>query len=229
MERQYKTEDSGNKSYLVSNYFDFKMVDEKPILGQIHDLQLIVHQLLYEGISIDERFQVGAIIAKLPSSWHEYRKSLKRRGDTLKLDDLQRQIRIEEESRVRDKQNDSVEITKAAHVFEIDNKQQGKKSRFDKNFKGRSKPKFKKSTTHYCNKKGHYIIDCRRKKKDDQAKKDGQANSVEEHLVAVTSVVNLVANEDEWWVDTGATRHICGNRNLFKKYEKVGDVIELYM
>ena len=60
LERQYKTEDSGNKIYLVSNYFDFKMVDDKPILGQIHDLQLIVHQLLYEGISIDERFEVGA-------------------------------------------------------------------------------------------------------------------------------------------------------------------------
>ena len=71
--------------------------------------------------------------------------------------------------------------------------------------------------------------ECRRKKKDDQAKKDGQANSVEEHLVVVTSEVNLVANEDEWWVDTGGTRHICGNRNLFKKYEKVGDEIELYM
>ena len=229
LERQYKTEDTGNKSYLVSNYFDFKMVDDKPILGQIHDLQLIVHQLLYEGISIDERFQVGAIIAKLPSSWNEYRKSLKRRGDTLKLDDLQRQVRIKEESRVRDKKNDSVEITKAAHVVEIDNKQQGKKSRFDKNFKGRSKPQFKKGTCHYCNKKGHYIRFCRLKKKDDQAKKDGQANSVEEHLVAVTSEVNLVANEDEWWVDTGATRHICGNRNLFKKYEKVGDEIDTWV
>ena len=125
------------------------MVDDKPILGQIHDLQLIVHQLLYEDISIDERFQVGAIIAKLPSSWNEYRKILKRRGDTLKLDDLQRKIRIEEESRVRDKQNDSIEITKVAHVVEIDNKQQGKKSRFDKNFNGKSKPQFKKGTCHY--------------------------------------------------------------------------------
>jgi hypothetical protein len=33
LENKYKTEDSGYKSYLVSNYFDFKMVDNKPILN----------------------------------------------------------------------------------------------------------------------------------------------------------------------------------------------------
>jgi hypothetical protein len=66
LENKYKTEDSGNKSYLVSNYFDFKMVEDKPILNQVHEIQLIVQQLSSEGIPIDEKLQVGTIIAKLP-------------------------------------------------------------------------------------------------------------------------------------------------------------------
>ena len=42
LENEYKTEDFGNKNYLVSNYFDFKMVGNKPILNQVHEIQLIV-------------------------------------------------------------------------------------------------------------------------------------------------------------------------------------------
>ncbi|XP_008776837.2 uncharacterized protein LOC103696893 [Phoenix dactylifera] len=72
LETKYKTEDSGNKSYLVSSYFDFKMFDNMPILNQVHDLQLIVQQMKSEGIPVDEKLQVGAIIAKLPPSWKDY-------------------------------------------------------------------------------------------------------------------------------------------------------------
>jgi hypothetical protein len=81
MENKYKTEDSGNKSYLVSNYFDFKMVDDKPILNQVHEIQLIVQQLSPEGIPIDEKLQVGAIIAKLPPTWKEMYKGQKLRAE----------------------------------------------------------------------------------------------------------------------------------------------------
>jgi hypothetical protein len=80
LENKYKIEDSDNKSDIVSNYFDFKMVDNQPILSQVHDLQHIVKQLNFEGIPIDEKLQVGAIIAKLPLTWKDYHKSLKRKS-----------------------------------------------------------------------------------------------------------------------------------------------------
>jgi hypothetical protein len=79
------------------------MVDNKPIMNQVHEIELIVQQLCYEGIPIDEKLQVGAIMAKLPLTWKDYRKSLKRKGDDLTLEGLHRQLRIEEESRLRDK------------------------------------------------------------------------------------------------------------------------------
>jgi len=113
---------------LVSNYFDFKMVDNKPILNQVYEIQLIVQQLNSEGIPIDEKLQVGAIIAKLPPTWKEYRKSLKRKANDLTLKGLQRQLRIKEESRLRDKLEDKAEMNKSAHVVEIDNKKGRKKN-----------------------------------------------------------------------------------------------------
>ncbi|XP_008779653.1 uncharacterized protein LOC103699411 [Phoenix dactylifera] len=221
LENKYKTKDSRNKSYLVSNYFDFKITDNKPILNQVHDLQLIVHQIIAEGIPIDEKFQVGTIIAKLPSSWKDYRKTLKRKGDFLNLESLQRQLRIEE-ARLRDKQEENAKMTKAAHVVEIDNKKGKRPWAGDSSTKENNKKK-KKGACHFCKKKGHYIKECRLKKKKDQA------NTVEESLVAVITEVNLVSHNAGCWVDIGATRHICSDKNLFKKYEKVGDEIELYM
>ena len=44
------------------------MLDSKPILAQVHELQILVNKLKPTKIDISEAFQVGAIIGKLPSS-----------------------------------------------------------------------------------------------------------------------------------------------------------------
>ncbi|XP_031378450.1 uncharacterized protein LOC116193838 [Punica granatum] len=61
-------------------------------------------------------------------------------------------------------------------------------------------------------------------------KKDHEANVVNEmardvadiNLSAVVSEVNLIwSNLKEWWLDIGATRHVCSSRNLFTVLESV--------
>ena len=39
----------------------------------------------------------------------------------------------------------------------------------------------------------------------------------------------VVTDSKDWWIDTGATTHICCDRNLFSTYEKVDDGERLYM
>ncbi|XXG85845.1 hypothetical protein AAC387_Pa11g0861 [Persea americana] len=39
------------------------------------------------------------------------------------------------------------------------------------------------------------------------------------NLSAVVSEVNLVGNTREWWVETGATRHVCCNKEMFSTYQ----------
>ena len=39
----------------------------------------------------------------------------------------------------------------------------------------------------------------------------------------------MVSNAKGWWIDTGATRHICGDKNLFSEYKQIDDGEKLYM
>ena len=41
--------------------------------------------------------------------------------------------------------------------------------------------------------------------------------------------VNLVGNTKEWWVDIGATRHICSDKKMFSSYEVIHDREQLFM
>ncbi|KAK3028626.1 hypothetical protein RJ639_038399 [Escallonia herrerae] len=76
LDYKYKAEEEGTNKYLIAQYFDFVMVDDKPVLEQGHALQVIVNKIRALKISLPESFQVGAIIAKLPPSWKDYRKKL---------------------------------------------------------------------------------------------------------------------------------------------------------
>ena len=51
----------------------------------------------------------------------------------------------------------------------------------------------------------------------------------DENLVAVVTETNMVSNVKGWWIDTGATRHICGDKNLFSEYKHMDDGEKLYM
>ncbi|CAL2254330.1 unnamed protein product [Prunus armeniaca] len=69
LEKKYKTEDAGSKNFVVGKFLEFKMMDSKPIVNQVEDLQKIIHDILAEGMKISYSFQVASIIEKLPPSW----------------------------------------------------------------------------------------------------------------------------------------------------------------
>ncbi|KAF3658338.1 hypothetical protein FXO38_13258 [Capsicum annuum] len=63
----------------------------------------------------------------------------------------------------------------------------------------------------------HKSTDFRSPKKE---KKKDQANLAEskkemDDLCAMFSKWNLMGNPREWWIDSGATRHVCANKDLF--------------
>ena len=45
----------------------------------------------------------------------------------------------------------------------------------------------------------------------------------------MVSEVNLTINNKDWWVDTGATRHICYEKILFSEYQKLEHDEQLFI
>ena len=85
-----------------------------------------------------------------------------------------------------------------------------------------------------CDKVGHRSADCRKPKKT----KKKEANMVDDiskeigdiDLCATVSEVNLVgSNPREWWIDTGASRHICSDKATFSSLVASDAGEKLYM
>ena len=50
------------------------------------------------------------------------------------------------------------------------------------------------------------------------------------NLSAVVSEVNFIgSNTKEWWVDTGATRHVCSDKKMFSSYQTIDNGEQLFM
>ncbi|KAK6146751.1 hypothetical protein DH2020_020620 [Rehmannia glutinosa] len=99
LEKKYKTEDAGAKKFVVGKFLDYKMVDTKTVISQVREIQIILHDLVSEGMILNESFQVAAIIEKLPPSWKDFKNYLKHKRKEKGLEDLIVRLRIEEDNR----------------------------------------------------------------------------------------------------------------------------------
>ncbi|KAI5311661.1 Hypothetical predicted protein [Prunus dulcis] len=79
-------------------FLDFKMVDSKPVVKQVEDLQKIIHEILAEGMKINESFQVAFLIEKLPQNWKEFKSYLKHKRKEMSMEDLIIRLRIKEDN-----------------------------------------------------------------------------------------------------------------------------------
>ena len=93
------------------------MVDSKSVIKQVEELQILIHEMHLEDCSISERFQVGAIIEKLPPSWNDFKIYLKHKRREMSVEDLILRLRVEEDHRKGDK-NDTTSFQANANNAE---------------------------------------------------------------------------------------------------------------
>ncbi|KAK4389523.1 Retrovirus-related Pol polyprotein from transposon TNT 1-94 [Sesamum angolense] len=81
-----------------------------------------------------------------------------------------------------------------------------------------------KGNCYNCGKPNHMAKDCRLPKKNQAHVSEVRSVPIdlgELNLSAVVFEANLVDNPREWWIDTGATRHICSDKEMFSTYTPI--------
>ncbi|KAB2635301.1 S2-RNase [Pyrus ussuriensis x Pyrus communis] len=203
---------------------------------QVHELLVLVSKLRELKIVILDPMIVGAIMAKLPQTWNNYRKKLLHMVKDISLEDLQKGIQIEEETRNRDKNFANQDLSKNFKV-KVD---KGKFKKINSN----NNQKNANGVCYHCGKKCHYIRDCRHiKASEEYANKTNNANMVEnsgiDNIVAMVSMMHIgmvtelnmavAIKSSDWWLDSGATIHMCNDKAPFMTYEALTNNQEVLM
>ena len=85
LESKYMAEDASSNKFLVSNFFNYKMIDSRPVMEQYNELLRILGQFTQHDLKMDESIAVSSIIDKLPSSWKDFKHTLKHKKEELTL------------------------------------------------------------------------------------------------------------------------------------------------
>ncbi|GKC38507.1 retrovirus-related pol polyprotein from transposon TNT 1-94 [Tanacetum coccineum] len=137
----------------------------------------------------------------------------------MSVEDLVVRLRIEEDNKLAQKNTYTPDSAKANMVEHA-----GSSSKSNSKAKGKGKKKNDKKSKG----KAEYL-----------APKAGIANMVNDNVdmiamvsdvIAMNFEVNLVgSNNSGWWVDTGATRHVCADKSMFHSFRAVDNGEKLYM
>ncbi|GJV13576.1 zinc finger, CCHC-type containing protein [Tanacetum coccineum] len=192
-----------------------------------------------------------------PSTWQrillDFKHTLKHGKDDLSLVQLGSHFCIEESLRAqksdkgKGKEVGGPSINMTEERKNKHNKQNKGKKWSNENNSGSSSNKKPKLECWKCGKTGHFKRDCRSGKKNnanvgglrkgskDQSKDQGKNlvlvwNRFIKYFVSLISEAFYVqVDAIAWWIDSGATTHVCKDRCWFKTYEPVEDGSILYM
>ena len=122
---------------------------------------MILHDIHVEGMSLNESFQVVAIIEKLPPLWKEFKNYLKHKRKEMRLEDLIVRLRIEEDNRASEKKaGKGIMESKANVVEQGQTSQNNKKRKHNGNGPKQGPTKKFRGKCYVCNKQGHRTKDC---------------------------------------------------------------------
>jgi len=102
LEVKFGATDAGSELYTMEQFHDYKMVDNRSVLDQAHELQVIAKELELLKCELPDKFVAGCIIAKLPPGWRNFATSLKHLRREFSVEDVIGHLSVEQNSRAKD-------------------------------------------------------------------------------------------------------------------------------
>ncbi|XP_075103702.1 uncharacterized protein LOC142178271 [Nicotiana tabacum] len=202
-------------------------------MEQVHEYDNFTGDVLNEGMEMYEIFQANVLLKKFPTSSSDYRNQLNHKKKNLTLQKLISHMRTEEANS---------NLVESGSTF-VKDRFKGKQKKSQKKGYVKKQSYFNKPEGQIQKSKGpcyvcenicHKAFQCNQRQ--GQSSKQGgktppQANLTEsgDMIVVVVVEANMVANKTYWILDTGASRHLCANKELFHDFEDSTDGECVYM
>nr|GFA04584.1 zinc finger, CCHC-type [Tanacetum cinerariifolium] len=219
---------NGMSGSLFDVHTNVESAKELPVMEQYNELLRILGQYIQHGLKKDKSIYVSSIIDKLPPSWKDFKHTLKHGKDDLSLVQLGSHLRIEESLRAQDSEKGKGKEVGGPSVNMIE---EGGKNKHHKQIMVKSDPMRTTvvlvptrnlswnvgSVVRLVTSKGIAVV----------VKRTTQMLVVREKGLRTNpkTKVDVIA----WWIDSGATTHVCKDRCWFKTFEPVEDGSVLYM
>jgi len=114
---RYGVSDAGSKLYIMEQFHDYWMVENRPVVEQAHEIQALVKELELFGCVLPDKFVAGCMIAKLPQSWTDFATSLKHRRQEFSTAELVGTLDVEDKARAKDVKGKKIIEGVLAHMW----------------------------------------------------------------------------------------------------------------
>ncbi|KAL3498510.1 hypothetical protein ACH5RR_041242 [Cinchona calisaya] len=109
LEPRYMREDATSKKFLVSHFNNYKIVDGKPVMQQLYEIERLLNNFKQHKMNMDETIIVSSIVDKFPPSWKDFKRSFKHKKEDISLEQLGHKFCLEEEYRNQEDTKDNVQ------------------------------------------------------------------------------------------------------------------------
>lgn len=209
----YQPTSPGRKVTLFKKLLNLKMSENEDSNQFLNSFSNICEKLCEINVTLNEEILVIILLSSLPSSYENFVVAFETRDDLPTLNQLK--IKLNEEAERRKRTEASENDVNTVSIFNARSGNHNNKNRKSINVTNSSGKYIKNvsSSKHNfncfnCGRSGHYAKNCRNKVKQNNS------NAV----LSARGLNNF--GGDTWCIDSGATAHMCCDRNLFVKFKE---------
>nr|GMD78593.1 zinc finger, CCHC-type [Ipomoea batatas] len=204
-------------------------------MDQFHEIVRILGQIRQHGMNMDDSIAIASIMDKLPPSWKKVHRALLQRKEELTMEQLGSHLYVEEGIRQKESKNKGGARVTGASGSTINLLMEANHIGTAKGKGNRERSPKLLSLRRMEKEKGRLLLDvgCATVHTLKRTVTFGRlekhkwkvnllvilANT--ENFIAMISEICVMQSDDSWWVDTGATGHVCKDINLYKIYKEI--------
>jgi hypothetical protein len=102
LDEKFGVSDVGSELYIMEQLFDYKMMENRPIVEHAHEIHALAKELEQFSCVLPDKFVAGGIIAKLLPSCTDFATTLKYKRQEFSVAELISSHDVEERARAKD-------------------------------------------------------------------------------------------------------------------------------